>query len=117
MFIVMTDRYTKLMNFITTQKTSTTAGARITFDHWLANFGILSISLTKKGPQFVSKFFLAVCSTLAVNNITTIRYHSEINGQAERFNSRSVKPKIDVAVRSAQFENGITAMLNCTLCS
>lgn len=83
----MTDRYTKLIKAILTIKPSATTVARVFFEHWLANDGILCTLPTNYGPQSMSRCFVAVCSTLGVNNITTTVDHPPSNGQAKRFSS------------------------------
>lgn len=77
------DLYTKLTKAILTTKKKAATVARIFVEHWVANYVISFKIVTENGPQFVSKFFVAVCSTLGLNNITTIEYHSQTNGQVE----------------------------------
>lgn len=55
--------------------------------NWVANYGIPSALLTKNGPKFVSRFCMAVFSTLGVHNITTSEYYPQIKGYAKRSNS------------------------------
>lgn len=88
--VVVTDRRTKLTKAITTTKAITALVARIFLEHLVANFLILSKLLTDDGPQFLSKFSLAVCSKLVVNSINSTEYHPQRNGEAERFNFTSV---------------------------
>lgn len=68
-------------------KTNDSTVARIFLEHWVAPYGIPSKLFPYTGPKFVSKRYLAVCSTLQVNNMTTVKYHQLTNGQAVRFNS------------------------------
>lgn len=42
--------------------------------------------LTDNGKQFTSKFFAALCAFLGTKLITTAEYHSQANGQVERYN-------------------------------
>lgn len=85
--VVPLDRYTKLAKGVPTTKTRTITDACIFSEHWVSNYGIPSKLLANNGPQFVSKIFVAVCSILKGNNITTAEYHPQSNGQAERFYS------------------------------
>lgn len=74
-FVVMTtDGYTKLTNVIRTTKTRINNVSRSVLGHLVANYDILSKLLTENSPQFVSEIFVAVCSTLEVNNIPTTEY-------------------------------------------
>lgn len=79
----MKNRHTKPINNIPTSKTNATTESQIFLYHWAAYFGILFKLLTEDGRQFISKFFVAVYSTLGATNITTTEYHSQTNGQAE----------------------------------
>lgn len=63
------------------------AVARILYEHRVANYGIRSRLLTNNGPRFVSKFYVAVCSTLGLNNVITTEYCSQSNGYSELFPS------------------------------
>lgn len=85
--VVMTDLYTKFNNALSATNTNATTVDFIFLEHWVVNCCILSQLLTENGPQLVSKFFAAVCSTLGVNKITTTKYRPQNNGQAELFNS------------------------------
>lgn len=67
---VMTDRYRKLTKSMPTTKHNNTTVARILFEHWVAKYVIPSMLLTDNSPQFVSKLFVTVCSTFAMNNNT-----------------------------------------------
>lgn len=48
--------------------------------------GIPDSILTDNGPQFTAKFFDLFCTKLSAKNLTTNTYHSQTNGQTERFN-------------------------------
>lgn len=83
----MTDRYNKLTIAIQNTKTSATTVAHNFIEQWVASYSIPSKLFTDKSPQFVSKFFVALCSTLGMNNITSTKYHPQTSGHAELFNS------------------------------
>lgn len=83
----MTDRYTKVMKAIATQKTNDTADASIVLEHCMAIIDVLSNLRTEKVPELESEIFVAVCRTVGMNNITIGEYHPRKNGKAERFNS------------------------------
>lgn len=61
------------------QTGNSTAVVFIVLKHRLANYSIPSKLLTDNSPQFVSKFFVAVFSTLVVTDITTTEYHPNAN--------------------------------------
>lgn len=80
---VMTARYAKLTKTIPMSKTNSTTVVSIFLELWLLNFRILQKSLTESHPQFVSKFFMAVYSTVVVNTINTTEYRRQAHDQAE----------------------------------
>lgn len=58
--------------------TVTKKGIKITciiLEHRVANYGRPFSFLTNNGLQFVSRFFVAGCSTLGVNNLPTTDYY------------------------------------------
>ena len=42
--------------------------------------------MTDRGPSFLSKLMLAVCSVLEIKKINTSTYHPQSDGLVERFN-------------------------------
>lgn len=68
-------------------KTDAPTVACIFLEQWDAKYEVPSTLLSETGPQFVLNSFVAVCSALEVNNITTTEYRPQINGKTERFNS------------------------------
>lgn len=79
-------RYTKLTKAILNQMTNATTAHRIFVHQQVPSSAILIKLLTDNWSQFVSMFFVTVCSTLGVNDIITSEYHPHTNIQAERFN-------------------------------
>lgn len=70
----MKNSYTKLTKAIQKTKINATTVARTFFENWVASYGILSRLPTDYGTHFVPNFFVAVCITLAVENITITGY-------------------------------------------
>lgn len=92
LFVVhLSGRYKKLTSAIPTPKTNGTRVARMFLEHCVANSGILSILLTDNGPQRLSKFLVAVCSTLGVNGITTTEYNQQTSCETKQSNSTNVR--------------------------
>lgn len=87
LLLAMTDRYNKLTVIIPTTGTKVSTVPRIFPENRVVKYGIPSSIITENGPQFVSRFFVAVCSTLRVNINTTIERHPQTLGQEEHFNS------------------------------
>ena len=67
------------------RSTTAVAVAKAFLDNWVYPYGAPFYVLTDNGPQFVAKFFEAVCSMLGLQNYLTTAYHPQTNGQAERF--------------------------------
>lgn len=85
--VLRTDRYTELTKKISTTETYATTVVRIFLEYWVTTCGIRSKLLTDNGSQFVSNFFVAVCNTLSVNNITTTEFHRQSSCHVKCFNS------------------------------
>ena len=64
--------------------------ARTFFNDWVGPYGPPSFLLTDNGPQFVAKFFAAICLLLGVKQHTITAYHPQTNGQVERYNKTLV---------------------------
>lgn len=67
----MTSRHTNSTKMILTTKTIAITVARTFLDHRLAIYDTDSPLYTDNGQQYVSTFFVAMCSTLSMNKIST----------------------------------------------
>ena len=84
--LVITDRFTKLTRAVPLGSTKAPAVAQAFLENWVYVYGAPNFLLTDNGPQFVAKFFEAVCALLGVRHFMTTAYHPQTNGQTERFN-------------------------------
>ena len=84
--LVITDRFSKTTRAIPMKSTTAVTVAKALFDHWVDPYGAPFYVLTDYGPQFVDKFFEAVCSMLGLQHYLKTAYHPQTNGQAARFN-------------------------------
>jgi len=84
--LVITDRFSKLAQVTPLTSTTAPAVANAFIDNWVIPYGLPVSMLTDNGPQFVAKFFEAVCLTLGLKHVTTTAYHPQTNGQTERYN-------------------------------
>lgn len=66
-------------------KTKAIHVADVFIDNWIILYGISNYLLSDYGPQFVSKFFGAICGFLGVKQLTTTAYHPQTNGQTELY--------------------------------
>lgn len=57
--------------------------ANVFFDYWVVSYGIPSYLLTDRGPQFVSKFSVAICTYQGAKYLSTTTYHLPKNGQVD----------------------------------
>lgn len=80
----MTYLYTNLTETIPPAKTKAITVARILFEHLVASYCIAGKVLTENGSQFVSKFSVAVSSTVGGNNVTTTQYYPQTSSRTER---------------------------------
>ena len=84
--LVITDRFSKLAQVTPLKSTTAPVVADAFVTHWVIPYGMPSHLLSDNGPQFVAKFFEAVCLLLGLNHVTTTAYHPQTNGKTERYN-------------------------------
>lgn len=80
---------TKLTESYPTSKIAARTVACIFLEHTVASSIFRQIYVLKTAYTCV-KFFVAVCCTLEWNNITTIKYHPQMNRRARGYNSTAV---------------------------
>lgn len=84
--LVITDRFSKLAQVTPLVSTTAPAVANAFVENWVIPYGIPKFVLSDNGPQFVAKFFEAICVLLGLKHLTTTAYHPQSNGQTERYN-------------------------------
>ena len=84
--LVITDRFSNLAQVTPLSSTTAPAVANDFIDNWVILYGLPVSILSENGPQFVAKFFEAVCLTLGLKHVTTTAYQSQTNGQKEGCN-------------------------------
>ena len=82
----MCDRYSKLAKSVSLASISSYRVARAFCEYWVFAYGPPSYLLSDDGGRFTAKFFQHVCNILGIRNLYTTTYHSQTNGQVERFN-------------------------------
>lgn len=85
--VVITDRYTSLKNGIPTTITNATTVTRMFFGYWMADYSISCKLLADNSPQFEPIFFVAVCSTLRVDNVAATEYLLQTKDNTESVNN------------------------------
>jgi transposase InsO family protein len=84
--LVMTDRFSKLTRTVPLRSTTAYIVAKAFCEHCVLTYGQPRHVLTDNRPQFVAKFFLAVCRELGMEKVFSSAYHPQRNGQVEWFN-------------------------------
>ena len=87
---IIFDRFSKLVRAVVLAGTTATDVSSAFFRDWIAVYGPPGTVLTDKGSQFSFLFFLGVCILMGIRNMYTTTYHSQTNGQVERFNKTLV---------------------------
>ena len=84
--VVFMDYLTKWPEaFATPDQTSLTI-ARLFVEKIVSRHGVPRQLLSDRGPAFLSKLFLGICSVLGVKKVNTTAYHPQTDGLVERFN-------------------------------
>jgi len=84
--LVITDRFTKLVQELQMDGTTAVNCASAVLDYWVAAYGPPDRLLSDGGPQFTSNVWGQVCNLLSIEPKVTSPSHPQTNGQAERFN-------------------------------
>ena len=85
--LVFVDRFTKFAIFVpTTDKATAVDVAEIYLSHLFSRFGLSDIFISDRGPQFDSKFWYSICSSLGIDRRLSTAYHPQTDGQSERVN-------------------------------
>ncbi|XP_055522568.1 uncharacterized protein K02A2.6-like [Wyeomyia smithii] len=83
-FLLVIDAHTKWPEIFPTSKTTTSATIRL-MRKLFANKGMPELLVTDNGSQFKSAQFDGFCCKNGIRHTTTVPYHPQSNGQAERF--------------------------------
>ena len=86
MILVISDRFSKLTQVVPLRNTEAYDCALAFVEHWVYKYGSPLRVVSDNGPQFVARFFQAVCRILGVQTTSSTSYHPQTNGQVERYN-------------------------------
>ncbi len=84
--LAITDRFKKLVKIVPLRKIRAQDTARAFHRHLVFVYGAPLTVLTINGPQFTAKFLLGAHRVFGIQELFTIAYHPETNGQTERYN-------------------------------
>lgn len=77
--LVITERFTKLVNTVQMKGLSAGQVAKNFVDHWAFNYGPPTDVISDNVKRFTSKFFLDVCLMLIIHSSLTTTYHGGID--------------------------------------
>ena len=100
--VVFVDYLTKWPEvYATTDQTAPTI-AKLLVDNVISCHGVPRQLLSDRGPSFLSKLLLEICSVMGVKKVNTSAYHPQTDGLVETFNrtlvdllSKTVKPGVE----------------------
>jgi len=85
--LVVVDRFTKMVHFIsTTEKTSTEGLVRLFRDNVWKLHGLPDSIVLDRGPQFVAGIMKELNQILGINTKLSTAFHPQTDGQTERMN-------------------------------
>ena len=84
--LVITDRFSKLMQVVALRTIAAYTVAVAFCDSWVLKYGVPRTSLSDNDPQFNTKFFYSTCRVLGITKLYTSASHPQTNGQVERYN-------------------------------
>ena len=84
--VVFMDYLTKWPEAFATPDHSSLTIAKLFVEKIISRHGVPHQLLFNRGPAFLSKLFLGICSILGVKKVNTTAYHPQTDGFVERFN-------------------------------
>lgn len=100
--VVFMDYLTKWPEVFATADQTAPTIARLLVEEIVSRHGVPSQLLSDRGPSFLSRLVLEVCSVLGVHKLNTSAYHPQSDGLVERFNrtltdmlAKTAKPGVD----------------------
>ena len=84
--VVFMDYLTKWPEVFATPNQTAPTIAKIFVEEIVSRHGVPHQLLSDRGPSFLSKLFLGVCSLLGTKKVNTSAYHPQTDGLVERFN-------------------------------
>ena len=83
---VFIDYLTKWPEVLATPDQTALTIAKLFVEEIVSCHGVSQQLLSDRGPSFLSKLFLGVCSLLGTKKVNTSAYHPQTDGLVERFN-------------------------------
>lgn len=86
LIVVIIDGYSKLTPATPMNDKTAPLVAVCVLKNLVLPYGIPNSSLVDNDPNFVAQFFRYVCAIIGINGIPITAYHTQSNGQPERYN-------------------------------
>ena len=100
--VVFMDYLTKWPEVFATSDQTAPTIAKLLVEEVISRHGVPSQLLSDRGPSFLSRLLLGVCSVMGVKKVNTSAYHPQSDGLVERFNrtltdmlAKTVKPGVE----------------------
>ena len=84
-FLVMTDHFMRYALAVVTKDQMTKMVAKVFYKHFIVIFGVPAKLLSDRGVNFMSTLVEELCSAFGIQKCRTTAYHTQCNGQVERF--------------------------------
>ena len=84
--VVFVDYLTKWPEVYATADQTAPTIAKLLVENVISRHGVPRQLLSERGPSFLSKLLLEICSVMGVKKVNTSAYHPQTNGLVERFN-------------------------------
>lgn len=95
---VISDRFRKLSRTVALPDDKALTVLAAIMDNWVSAYGIPAKNLSDNGSNLTSKFVSSLLGLLGIEPTRSSDYHTQTNGQVQRFNRTLVKmPKYNVA--------------------
>jgi len=108
---VICDRFTELTRAVPLREGTALTKESAFMDTWVAAFGIPDTVLTDDGPQFASVYYQGILGLLGIASNYTSSYHSQTNGQVERYNRTLVRQlRCHVAEHQAEWDSHLSLL-------
>ena len=83
--LVMTDHFMRYALAVVTKDQTAKTVAKVFYERFIAVFGVPAKLLSDRGANFTSVLVEELCSAFGIQKCRTTAYHTQCNGQVERF--------------------------------
>ena len=109
--VVFMDYLTKWPEVFATADQTALTIARLLVEEIICRHGVPSQLMSDRGPSFLSKLVLEVCSMLGIKKLNTSAYHPQSDGLVERFNRTLTDMLTNCAKNGADWDTRLPYVL------